>query len=317
MKPFALAAALIALALAAPAVAQQQMVDPDFAPTVARPAYGAQAGPVVAIDEAHANFHRADGQYAPFAALLRADGYRVKAGSAPFDAGGLDASVDVLVIANARPTPDGGAPFTEAEITALEQWVRDGGRLLLIADHAPFGVAAEPLAARFGVSMGKGYAFARTDEGGVTANLTYPAEAFPAHPIFAGRGADERVEAVTAFTGQSLRGPADAVVLLPMTEGAREAVDVAVMQQLSDRLGAGEPAETVLAEMSRPALPAQALAFSYGEGRVVVLGEAGMLSAQLIRYPDDRPDRRFGMNAAPGNARFALNILHWLTGLLP
>lgn len=310
----ALAAALITLAVAAPAVAQQQMVDPDFHPTVAAPAYAGE-GPIVVIDAAHNNFHRVDGQYAPFAALLTADGYRVTGGGLAFDQGGLD-GVDVLVIANARPTPESGSPFTEAEITALDQWVRLGGRLLLIADHAPFGTAAEPLAARFGVEMGKGYAFARTPDG-VTTTLNYPAEAFPAHPIIAGRNADEAVTEVTAFTGQSLRGPAEAVILLPMTEGALEAVDLPTMQQLSDRLGAGEAAEAVLAELSRPALPAQGLAFAHGQGRVVVLGEAGMLSAQLIRFPDDRPDRRFGMNAAPGNARFALNILHWLTGLLP
>jgi hypothetical protein len=74
-----------------------------------------------------------------------------------------------------------------------------------------------------------------------------------------------------------------------------------------------------LAELSRPALRAQGLAFTHGRGRVVVLGEAGMLSAQLIRFPEGsgQADRRFGMNAAPGNARFGLNILHWLTGLLP
>ena len=55
-------------AVALPAQAQQQMVDPDFRPTVERPAYAAGQGPVVAIDEAHANFHRLEGQYAPFAA---------------------------------------------------------------------------------------------------------------------------------------------------------------------------------------------------------------------------------------------------------
>mgnify|MGYP006200581429 CR=1 FL=1 len=30
-----------------------------------------------------------------------------------------------------------------------------------------------------------------------------------------------------------------------------------------------------------------------------------------------RPDRRFGMNVADQNPQFALNVLHWLTGLLP
>lgn len=322
MRLVAFAFGLMALAaVAAPAQAQQQMVDPDFRPTVERPAWAAGQGPVVVIDEAHANFHRLEGQYAPFAALLRADGYQVRAGTQAFDAGGLD-GVDVLVIANAgatgeRPTPPA---FTEAEGAALEAWVREGGKLLLIADHTPFGAAAEGLAARFGVEMGTGYAFSMTDGGGgLMTNLVYPAEAFGEHPIFAGRDASERVDSVTAFTGQSLDGPEGATVLLHMTDGARESPDLPTLQALADRLNdAGDP-EAAVAELSKPALPAQGLAFAHGQGRVVVLGEAGMLSAQLIRYPPEsgQADRRFGMNAAPGNARFGLNIMHWLTGLLP
>jgi hypothetical protein len=52
---------------------------------------------------------------------------------------------------------------------------------------------------------------------------------------------------------------------------------------------------------------------TFGKGRVVVLGEAGMLSAQMIRYPDGR-EMRFGMNM-PGNdnRQFALNVAHWLS----
>jgi hypothetical protein len=165
--------------------------------------------------------------------------------------------------------------------------------------------------------MGKGYAFAMTGPASLTTNLTYPAEAFDDHPIIAGRGAEERVASVTAFTGQSLRGPAGATTLLPMTVGAREAPDLPTLQTLVERLGAGAPAEAALAELSTPALPAQGLAFAYGQGRVVVLGEAGMLSAQVVRWPDGRPDTRFGMNTAPGNAQFGLNIMHWLSGLLP
>jgi hypothetical protein len=47
---------------------------------------------------------------------------------------------------------------------------------------------------------------------------------------------------------------------------------------------------------------------------VVVLGEAAMFTAQLAganRSP-------MGMNhpAAPQNAQYALNVLHWLSGLL-
>ncbi|MDY6924945.1 MAG: DUF4350 domain-containing protein [Pseudomonadota bacterium] len=314
MKRLALALGLIALAVAAPARAQQQMTDPDFRPVVARPAYVAD-GPVVVIDGGHRNFHTVDGRYAPFAALLRADGYRVGGGDAAFDAGGLT-GVDVLVIANAGQPEGGGSAFTAREIEAVEAWVGDGGSLLLIADHAPHGAAAEALAARFGVRMGKGYAFALTGDGDLTTNLTYPAEAFGDHPVMTGRSADERVSAVTAFTGQSLQGPAGAETLLPLTEGAREAPDLPTLQALVDRLNDGAAAGALEA-LSTPALPAQALAFRHGQGRVVVLGEAGMLSAQVVRYPDGRRDRRFGMNTAPGNAQFGLNIMHWLSGLLP
>ena len=42
-----------------------------------------------------------------------------------------------------------------------------------------------------------------------------------------------------------------------------------------------------------------------------------MLSAQLMRFQDGRPDLRFGTNVATGNPRFGRNIMHWLTGLMP
>jgi len=55
---------------------------------------------------------------------------------------------------------------------------------------------------------------------------------------------------------------------------------------------------------------AQGLALEQGRGRVVVLGEAAMLSARLRRF-DRKP---VGMNV-PGydNRQLALNIMHWLT----
>jgi hypothetical protein len=58
---------------------------------------------------------------------------------------------------------------------------------------------------------------------------------------------------------------------------------------------------------------AQALAFKFGKGRVVVQGEAAMLSAQI-----SGPEKsKMGMNV-PGNdnRQYALNVMHWLSGLL-
>ena len=49
-----------------PLEAQEQLVDRDFKTEVQKPAY-IEHGPIVAIDEAHSNFHKATGQYRPFA----------------------------------------------------------------------------------------------------------------------------------------------------------------------------------------------------------------------------------------------------------
>jgi hypothetical protein len=58
---------------------------------------------------------------------------------------------------------------------------------------------------------------------------------------------------------------------------------------------------------------AQGLAFKLGKGRVVVLGEAAMLSAQLA----GPRKMKFGMNRLGiDNRQLALNIMHWLSGLL-
>lgn len=312
MTRFALALGLIALAVAAPATAQQQVTDPDFHPAVARPAFAAE-GPVVVIDGAHDNFHTVDGRYSPFVALLRADGYRVRGGTAPFDAGGLDGT-EVLVIANAGPA-DGGSAFTASEIEAVEAWVRGGGRLLLIADHAPFGVAAADLAARFGVGMGKGWTFEPADnDTGVTSKLIYAGERLGDHAVMRGRGGDEVIVSVTAFTGQSLIPPENAAVLLRLGPQAWEAATPQDAAAVAEAIRAGASDNPAL---HSAAGRAQGVAFAYGAGRVVVLGEAGMLSAQVVHWPDGRPDTQLGMNVAPGNAQFGLNIMHWLSGLLP
>ena len=316
MRLTALAFGLIALAVSgAPAMARQQMTDPDFRPSVARPAWTADA-PVVVIDGAHNNYHPVDGRYAPFAALMRADGLQVRGGTAAFDAGGLD-GVDVLVIANAGPSRRGGSAFTAGEIAAVDAWVRAGGKLLLIADHAPFGVAAADLAARFGVGMGQGWTFEPADnENGLTSQLVYTRAdgRLGDHAITRGRDAGEAVATVTAFTGQSLIAPDGADVLMRLGPQAWEAATPEDAPAVIEAMRAGRSDNPAV---HSAAGRAQGLAFTHGEGRVVVLAEAGMLSAQRLRFGDGRPDMRFGMNVATGNPQFGLNIMHWLTGLLP
>ena len=58
-----------------------------------------------------------------------------------------------------------------------------------------------------------------------------------------------------------------------------------------------------------------------GKGRVVVLGEAAMISAQIIKGPAAQllgvDELRMGMNRKGiDNRQLALNIMHWLSRLL-
>lgn len=312
--------AVAVLLLAGPALAQEQVGDLDWRPKVVSPAY-AMDGPVVLVDQGHGSEQTIEGRYAAFAALLLADGYRIEASRGRLDAPGALDGVGVLVIANPARPADGSraSAFDDDEIEAIRRWVEQGGALLLAADHAPHGFAAEALAARFGVAMGTGYAF-QTAGDDVTANLVFPRPALADHPIIEGRDQSERLTVVKSFTGQSLSGPADATVLLAMSADAREALDLEALQTIRTRLRAGQDPAVVLAELSRPALPAQGLALRFGAGRVVVLGEAGMLTAQVVRFTE-QPDRepvRMGLNTAGhDDQQFVLNLMHWLSRLLP
>ena len=283
-------------------VGAQQLPDPEFNTSVPNPAY-TKTEPRVLFDEAHHNFHTTDGRYKPFADLLRNDGYRVVRNRQAFSKETLS-SFKVLIIANAlgaEDMDDNGADasaFTEEECQAVQDWVKGGGSLLLIADHAPFGGAAASLATRFGVDMSKSFTYDK--ENSVEGNpsvLIFSREnkLLATHPITEGRDEKERVNRVQSFTGQSLKGPADSVSILKLSDTAKDTPDQNMDASVS---AAGR---------------AQALAFKFGKGRVVVQGEAAMLSAQI-----SGPEKlKMGMNV-PGNdnRQYALNVMHWLSGLL-
>lgn len=312
--------------LGVPVHAQQQIVDPDFKAVVERPAY-ARNGPTVAIDEAHSNFHTLGGQYKPFADLLKSDGHRVIASTRKFEPETF-AGVDVLVIANARNLTaliagDLSSPaFTEQECDVVRDWVRAGGSLLLIADHAPFGNAAANLGKRFGVTMGKGWAFDRTSAGGITTQLVFSREngLLGAHAILRGRDASEEVKSIRSFTGQSLSVPDGATPLMKLSATAREAPSPSDLDAEAEAARSTGTLREAAGSHSSPVVGrAQGIAMMFGKGRVVILGEAGLFSAQILRFTDGNQQRemKFGMNV-PGNddRQFAVNVLHWLSGLL-
>ncbi len=300
----------------------QQIADSTFRAVVERPAY-VTSHPKVVIDEAHSNFHTADGRYKPFAELLRNDGYRVERGTGAFRADSL-ADARVLVIANAL-APDAtrdtsGSAFTDEECLVVRNWVERGGSLLLIADHTPFGAAAAKLASQFGVEMGEGYVFdIDHSEAGDPTTLVFARKngLLGDHPILRGRRESEGIERVVTFTGQSLGVPAGAKALLMLSPDACEAATGAGVRAAYDAAMAKTERDTTACHPVRGR--AQAIAMTFGEGKVVVLGEAAMFSAQVARFGAGHGprERKVGMGV-PGNddKQFALNVMHWLSGLL-
>jgi hypothetical protein len=298
----------------------QQMADSSFDARVAKPAY-ATSHPRVLFDEAHRNFHTTTGRYKPFATLIANDGYAVTPNPVPFTLPLLERH-DLLVIANAAgegwdsesDSTVVRSAFMGDECDAVRDWVRAGGALLLIADHAPFGTSAEALAQRFGVSMSKGYTIDSTHadpESGNPGCLVYSRAngLLRDHAITRGRDSTERLGRVIAFTGQSLAGPAGSVAFLVLGEQAR---DLPLRTFASARKWS-----MALSETAPAGGRAQGIAFTFGKGRVVVLGEAAMLSAQVIIRPGGGVAFRMGMNhAGIDNRQLALNIMHWLSGAL-
>lgn len=309
---------LVALPLAA-----QQMADPNFQTVVEHPAYSSDH-PRVVVDEAHSNFHTAEGRYKPLADLLRSDGYEIVRGTKNFEDSSLD-GVRVLVISNAA-APDATAEnsppaFTEQECEVVREWVRGGGSLLLIADHTPFGSAAEALAKRFGVEMGKGFVFDLAHAEGGPTQLLFSREnaLLGEHPLLRGRNAREEVKRVVTFTGQSLSVPEGAQALLKLSPSAYEATSRQEGRAAMQAATSGASVQEITAHAKPVGGRAQGLAMSFGKGRVVMLGEAALFSAQIIRFQQGGQQQEFkmGMNV-PGNddRQFALNVLHWLSGLL-
>jgi hypothetical protein len=110
------------------------------------------------------------------------------------------------------------------------------------------------------------------------------------------------VDNVTTFTGQAFRlDPSIKAEPLMVVSVGHQLLPPEVAFQFSERT---------------PRIPAvnllQGAIVYHGRGRVAVLGEAAMFSAQLAG-PNKRP---MGMNSAEAseNYRFALNVLHWLSG---
>jgi hypothetical protein len=259
-------------------------VDDSFDPPIAKPAVAAGKGPVVVVDQKHRNVVSLESYFRPVGRFLAKDGYVVRAGTEIFSEAAL-ARAAVLVIANAQ-APAGSLPgipaFSDEEIAAADAWVRRGGGLLFIADRAPFGGPVQLFAHAFGVKLDDNTILRRGDDGKPDGVLTISvaADGEKSHPIFSG------VSKVVYVVGESLDGPG------PVLRAPKGTYSGPTAETSEGPPAAGKPI---------------ILAFSHGKGRVVVIGDAGIVSA----FGSVGGKSHRGISEAD-NARFVRNVVRWL-----
>jgi len=284
--------------------------------SVGMPSAQAPSAHRVMLDEAHHNIMAtASGGYRPLVSLLTDAGFDVTRNTLPFRPDRL-ATTDVVVIANpngagerAPVSERATSAFTDLEIAAVEAWVRGGGGLLLVTDHYPTGVAARSLAERFGVKLFAGWTddpanrWALPGYGHIFGYLVFSLEnnLLPDHPITRGSDEWEKIEGVSTISGGSMEGPPGSASLLLLSPTAVDWIPSSTPRAPSNTTPQAQSPDfnpCPSCDQVSAAGRSQGIAFVFGRGRVVIIGEMGA----LVDY------------SVPGmqNRQFALNIVRWL-----
>ncbi len=279
----------------------QPIIDSLFRVPIDKPFFKEDFGPKVLIDEAHNNVHKKEGGLYTLTRMMEDDGALVFANDRNFTSKLLN-KYDILIIVNALHDSNVGnwqnpcpSAFTKKEIDAVEQFVKEGGSLLFVADHMPLGGAAQDLAERFGVEWSNSFAMQNGKH--------WPPSVFDRNtktllgsPVTDNTEYGKKVVRIGTFTGSVFKTPNDAVPFLVYDNS-----HAILMPEVAWRFNKNTKNENAQGWV-------QGACMEYGEGKMVLLGEAAMITAQL------RGKTKIGMNSpdAPENAQLALNIFRYL-----
>ncbi|MFC1683450.1 hypothetical protein ACFL0G_04520 [Candidatus Zixiibacteriota bacterium] len=286
-----------------------QRADMQADMSVSSPKFTTETSPRVSFDSGHGNFHDINTTYAPFAKLMKNDGILLSTHEGIFTENTLQ-DIELLIIANATPSEDHGveasSAFTESEIDILTKWIQNGGSLLLIADHDPFGSAASGLAKAFGVGMSSVWTVdsLRFSEAiGKTTWLEFSEEnkGLGRHSILQSENPESAVRRVITFTGQSLSFDSTWTSILLLSPSAKN---------YYSRSEATDAAADTTTYFPVPG-QSQLIAREYGDGRIVIAGEAAMFTAQEVRIFFKSFHAGFNYNGYD-NKNLVLNIVRWL-----
>ena len=277
--------------------------------SVRNPKFNHDESPIVMFDSGHDNFHDIHSTYEPFATLLKNDGISMGTHKGLFTAKSLRGT-DLLIIANAmagkQKEVGASSAFSNTEIRVLAEWIQKGGSLLLIADHDPFGSASADLAKFFGVGMQSVWTVDTlrvNSEIGRNTWLEYSPDngGFGQHSILQGRSHESSINRILTFTGQSLSYDSTWTSILRLSQSA---------QNYYTR---GDASDASIDSSTYFSVPGQSqlVARQYGEGKIVIAGEAAMFTAQEVRIFFKTIHAGFNFSGYD-NKELVLNIIHWL-----
>jgi hypothetical protein len=286
------------------AVVGQQVPDTTYCYNISNPSYPIGKGSSIFIDGGHNNFHTINGGFYPFSKLVKQDGYNPTGITTRNITNTVLRKCKILVIVNplhsrnasnwTLPTP---SAFSDDEIDVINEWVKEGGSLLIIADHMPFAGAANKLARSFGFNFLNGFAKTSKD--------FWPPSVFTKDSLLLkcsvtnGGKASEDIFKIATFTGSAFSIPETATGILKFSGMHRSL----------------QPDTAWVFNKNTPVVNLngfyQGAIMNYGKGKIAVFGEAAMFTAQIAN------NVKVGINSehAPQNAQFVLNVIHWLDNL--
>jgi hypothetical protein len=242
----------------------------------------------------------------PLMEVATADGYQVSVDSMKLTKAYL-APYKMLVIFPAMPFKFGSKgqvtdeiTFTPDELTALHDWVSEGGSLLMFDEHAPIDKSVTPLFNKFGIQLSIGIV---SDSLNYETKFAIPGKESllkfnrnngflnPNHPITEGEQAGEQINNIMTYGGGGLTGP-----------GYTNLFKLSPSATINKYSGSA-PSGTA---------ESQALAGKFGKGKVVALGDCNGFTAMYVMIKSTKFSA--GMQVADYDwKQFAVNTLHWLS----
>jgi len=202
------------------------------------------------------------------------------------------------------PTP---SAFTSEEISVIYNWVHNGGALLMVIEHMPFGGSYEDLAKAFNVETSNGFAVderllsSYSEENISNAGwfvFSHENQSLGDHPTLAGRQPDERVLFLAADVGSAFRLPDRAISLMTFGSDA-----ISVEPTVSWKFDSATPRRSVSGW-------SQGGVMKVGKGRLVVLGD------NFLIIPPSQLESEKEVVFGRYNPQFTVNVYRWLSGQL-